>query len=296
VLALTRLGRREGAALVDRVVGGKPLPAEVAAQIVGKTDGVPLFVEELTKTVLESGLLTDAGDRFELVGPLRPLAIPSTLHDSVLARLDRLAAVKEVAPIGAALGREFAHALLAVVAERPEGELQTALDRPVAAELVYRSGAPPEATYGFKHALVQDAAYGTLLRSRRQQLHARIAEVLERQFPQSAEIPPELLAHHCTQAGLSEKAVDYWYRAGRQAMARSAMVEAAAQLTRALDLLTGWPAGHGRDQTELDLQIALGTALIAGNGFAAPETGDAYARAGVLARQHGDRARVLPVL
>ena len=175
--------------MVDRVVGDKALPDEVAAQIVAKTDGVPLFVEELTKTVLESGLLEDAGDRYELSGPLPPLAIPSTLHDSLLARLDRLAPVKEVAQIGAAIGREFSHALLAAVADRPEAELQAALDQLVSSELVFRRGTPPEATYSFKHALVQDAAYGTLLKSRRQQLHARIAQVLEEQFPETARSP-----------------------------------------------------------------------------------------------------------
>ena len=174
-----------------------------------KTDGVPLFVEELTKTVVESGLLTDAGDHYELAGPLPPLAIPSTLHDSLLARLDRLAPVKEVAQIGAVIGREFSHELLAAVAHRSEAELQAALDQLVASELVYRRGVPPDATYSFKHALVQDTAYGTLLKSRRQQLHTRIAQVLEEQFPGAPKTQPELLAHHCTQAGLVEKAVDY---------------------------------------------------------------------------------------
>ena len=197
-LALSRLGRREGAALVERVVRDKPLPDEVAAQIVAKTDGVPLFVEELTKTVLESGLLKDAGDHYELAGPLPPLALPSTLHDSLLARLDRLAPVKEIAQIGAALGREFSHGLLAAVADRPEAELQAALDQLVAAELVYRRGTPPDVTYSFKHALVQDAAYGALLKSRRQHLHARIAQVMEDQFPEIVETQPELLAQHYT--------------------------------------------------------------------------------------------------
>ena len=233
-LALTRLGRREGSAMIDRVVGNKVLPAEVAAQILAKTDGVPLFVEELTKAVLESGLLTDAGDRYYLAGPLPPLAIPSTLHESLLARLDRLAPVKEVAQIGAAIGREFGHGLLAAVADRPEAELQAALDQLVSSELIFRRGTPPEVTYSFKHALVQDAAYGTLLRSRRQQLHARIAMVLGEVFPDQAGATPELLAHHCTEAGLTAKAVDYWYRAGRQAMARSAMIEATVQLNSSL--------------------------------------------------------------
>ena len=226
-VALTRLGRRDGTAMVGQVVGDKALPDEVAAQIVGKTDGVPLFVEELTKAVLESGLLKDAGDRWELSGPLPPLAIPSTLHNSLLARLDRLAPVKEVAQIGAAIGREFSHALLAAVADRPEAELRTALDQLVSSELVFRRGAPPEATYSFKHALVQDAAYGTLLKSHRQHLHARIAKVLEEQFPEQAEPSPNsspTTAHRRAR----REAVDYWYRAGQQAMARSAMVEAVA--------------------------------------------------------------------
>jgi class 3 adenylate cyclase/predicted ATPase len=278
-LALARLGRREGAAMVERVVKDKPLPEEVAAQIVAKTDGVPLFVEELTKTVLESGLLTDAGDRWELSAPLPPLAIPATLHDSLLARLDRLAPVKEIAQIGAAIGREFSHALLAAVAGRPEPELEAALDQLVASELVYRRGTAPDATYSFKHALVQDAAYGTLLKSRRQHLHARIVDILERQFPETAETQPELLAHHSTQGGFTERAVDYWYQAGRQAMARSALVEAAAQLAQALDLLTGLPTGPQRDRKELDLQIALGAALIATKGWTVPEVGRTYARA-----------------
>jgi class 3 adenylate cyclase len=295
-LALTRLGRRDGAALVDRVVGNKALPAEVAAQIVAKTDGVPLFVEELTKTVLESGLLADAGDRYELSGPLPPLAIPSTLHDSLLARLDRLAPVKEIAQIGAAIGREFSHALLAAVADRPEAELQAALDRLVSSELVFRRGVPPEAMYSFKHALVQDAAYGTLLKSRRQQLHARIAEVLDEHFPETAEGQPEVLAHHYTHAGLFEKAVEFWYKAGRQSMARSAMVEASAQLTQALGILASVPSGPDRDQKELDLQVALGAALIATKGWAAPEVEKAHTRARELCTDEGQFPQLLAAL
>ena len=217
-LALARLGRREGAAMVDRVAGRKALPAEVAAQIVAKTDGVPLFVEELTKTVLESGLLQDAGDHWELAGRLPPLAIPATLHDSLLARLDRLGPAKEIAQIGAALGREFGHAVLAAVADRPDAEVQCALDQLVAAELIFRRGAPPNVTYSFKHALVQDAAYGTLLKSRRQHLHARIAQVMEEQFPEIVETQPELLAQHYTGAGLTEQAIVHWEKAGDRAI------------------------------------------------------------------------------
>jgi predicted ATPase len=177
-LTMSRLGRRQGADLVARVTGAKPLPTAIVEQIVARTDGVPLFVEELTKTVLESGLLTDEGDRYELTGPLPPLAIPTTLHDSLMARLDRLAPVKEVAQIGAVIGREFSHELLAAVASISANQLADALEQLISSELVFRRGAPPEATYTFKHALVQDAAYQSLLRSRRQQLHARIAETL----------------------------------------------------------------------------------------------------------------------
>jgi predicted ATPase/class 3 adenylate cyclase len=295
-LALTRLGRRHGVAMVEQVVRDKALPDEVAAQIVAKTDGVPLFVEELTKTVLESGLLKDAGDRYELAGPLPPLAIPATLHDSLLARLDRLAPVKEIAQIGAMIGREFSHALLAAVADWCEADLQTALDQLVQTELLFRRGSPPEATYSFKHALVQDAAYGTLLKRRRQHLHARIARVLEEQFSEQAEAQPELLAQHFSQAGLRNEAISYWQRAGESASTRSAQAEAVRHFKNALEQLEGLPESAARAGKELDLQIALGTALIAARGFAAPETGYAYARARVLARQHGNPARLFPVL
>jgi predicted ATPase len=295
-LALTRLGRREGAAMVELVVRNKTLPAEVAAQIAAKTDGVPLFVEELTKTVLESGLLRDAGDHYELSGPVPSLAIPSTLHDSLLARLDRLAPVKEIAQIGAALGREFPHALLAAVADRPEPELLSALDQLVAAELVFRRSASPETTYSFKHALVQDAAYGTLLKSRRQQLHARIAEVLETQFPETAATQPELLAYHCAQAGLAETAVGYWCRAGEQALARSAVAEAAAQLHNGLELVKDLPEGANPRSRELELQTALGRAMLGAKGWAAPETGRAYTRARELCDLLGETKERFPVL
>jgi predicted ATPase len=295
-VALTRLGRREGAAMVDKVVGDKVLPVEVSAQIVAKTDGVPLFVEELTKAVLESGLLEDRGDRYELAGPLPPFAIPATLHDSLLARLDRLAPVKEIAQIGAAIGREFSYALLAAVADRPEAELQIALGRLVSSELVFRRGAPPEAIYSFKHALVQDAAYGTLLKSRRQQLHARIVEVLEEQFPETADTQPERLAYHCTQAGLVPKAIDWWSKAGRQAIARSAGAEGVAQFQKGLELLVALPYGRERGRRELELQVALGGALLDVKGWAAAEVGRAYTRARELCGELGDEAHLFPVL
>jgi class 3 adenylate cyclase len=291
-LQLIRLGQREGAAMVDRVVGEKALPDEVTAHIVVKTDGVPLFVEELTKAVLESGLLADAGDHYELSGPLPPLAIPATLHDSLLARLDHLAPVKEVAQIGAAIGREFPHALLAAVTDRPEAQLRDALDQLVSSELVFRRGTPPEAIYSFKHALVQDAAYGTLLRSRRQQLHARIAQVLEERFPDIVESQPALLAHHFTEAGLTADAVDCRCRAARLAVAQSAHLEAIAEATMGLEALAGLPDGPERRRQELDLQLALGRGFLIAKGEAAPETGAAYSRAVDLCASRWDRADV----
>src|SRR5262249_33758525 len=194
--ALTRLGRREGVTLVERSAGGKMLPAEILEQILARTDGVPLFLEELTKTIIESGLLREEDWHYALDGALPPLAIPTTLHDSLMARLDRLAPVREVAQIGAAIGREFSYPLLSAVARTPNDRLTEALDRLVRAELVFGRGEPPAAVYTFKHALVQEAAYASLLRERRRQLHARIAQALEGGFPEVAETQPELVAHH----------------------------------------------------------------------------------------------------
>ena len=206
-MALQRLPPAQVEAMIARVTGGTALPPEVVAQIVAKTDGVPLFVEELTKTILESGLLRDAQGHYELTGPLPPLAIPATLQDSLIARLDRLATVKAVAQLGAVLGRTFAYAVLQAVSPLDEVALQQALARLVEAELLYQRGVPPQATYLFKHALIQEAAYQSLLKSTRQQSHQRIAHVLEQQFPETAATQPELLARHCTEAGLNEQAV-----------------------------------------------------------------------------------------
>jgi class 3 adenylate cyclase len=270
-LTMSRLGRRQGADLVARVTGEKLLPAAIVEQIVARTDGVPLFVEELTKTVLESGLLTDAGDHYQLAGPLPPLAIPTTLHDSLMARLDRLAPVKEVAQIGAVIGREFAHGLLAAVSPLPEDKLGDALDQLVASELVFRRGTPPEATYSFKHTLVQDAAYQSLLKSNRQQLHARIVEALEQGFPDIGETGPEVLARHLTDAGLAERAIPYWREAGSRAVACSANTEAIGHLTRALEMIGSLPEKVARDELELELCIETFGPLIAVRGYGAPE-------------------------
>jgi predicted ATPase len=214
--------------MIGYITGGKALPKEIAEQIIERTDGVPLFIEELTKSVVESGLVTEAGNRFAAAGPITLLAIPTSLHASLLARLDRLAPTREVAQIGAVLGRSFSHELISAVAQMPQQKLDEALEQLVRAELIFRRGTPPDAEYTFKHALVQDAAYSTLLRSRREQLHARIAATIEDRFRDVATAQPALLAQHCAEAGLAEKAVGYWLKAGQQALARSAMTEAVA--------------------------------------------------------------------
>jgi class 3 adenylate cyclase/predicted ATPase len=273
MLTLDRLAWRDRTALVEQIAGGRALPDEVVDQIIDRTDGVPLFIEELTKNVLESGV--------PLVG------IPTSLHDSLMARLDRLASVRRVAQIGAAIGREFSYALLHTVSRLPEDELQSALNRLVASELVFQRGTPPEAVYSFKHALVQDAAHGSLLRSSRQQLHAQIADALATHFPELMDSQPELFAQHYAEAGLVEKSVAYWDRAGRRSAARSAVAEAAAQFQKALDQLPLLPDNRERQRHELELRSNLGATLLVVKGFAAPEAGHAYARARELWEQIG---------
>jgi class 3 adenylate cyclase/predicted ATPase len=284
-VTLNRLQRRQATEMTGRVAHGKALPPEVVEQVVVKTDGVPLFVEELTKMVLESGLLQEREERFELTGPLPPLAIPATLHDSLMARLDRLAAVKAMAQLGATLGREFPYELLQAVSPWDEETLQRGLQQLVAAEFLYQRGLPPQATYLFKHALIQEAAYQSLLRSTRQRYHQRIAQVLEARFPEVCETQPELLAHHYTEAGLNAQALGYWQRAGERAVQRSAYVEATAHLTRGLEVLTALPNTPERTQRALDLQLTLGPALMALKGFGAPEVEQTYTQAYELCQQ-----------
>jgi class 3 adenylate cyclase/predicted ATPase len=295
MLALTRLDRRDRTALVEQIAGDKALPDEVVGQIADRTDGVPLFVEELTKSVLESDLLREEADRYVLDRALPPLAIPTTLHDSLMARLDRLAWVRHVAQIGAAIGREFSYALLRAVSGLPEDELRASLARLVASELVFQRGTPPDAVYTFKHALVQDAAHGSLLRSSRQQLHAQIAEVLETHSPELTDSQPELFAQHYAEAGLVEASVTYWGKAGHSSVARWAMVEAAAQFQKGLDQLSLLPDDPKRQRHELQLRSALGGVLQAVKGFAAPETGLAYARARELWELLGSPSESLQV-
>jgi predicted ATPase len=278
-LALNRLDRHDRMALATQIASGKALPGEVAEQIVDRTDGVPLFVEELTKSVLESGLLGEEADRYVLDRALPPFAIPTSLQDSLMARLDRLASVRLVAQIGAAIGREFSYALLRAVSRLSDDELEAALARLVASELVFQRGTPPDVVYSFKHALVQDAAHGSLLRSSRQQLHAQIAEALETDFPELIDSRPELLAQHYSEAGLVEKSMAYWGKAGHSSAARSAMAEAAAQFQKALGQLALLPETPECQRQELEFCSSWGAALRFVKGLAAPETGRAYARA-----------------
>ena len=288
-LALNRIGRRQSAQLVEAVAAGKTLPADVLEQIVARTDGVPLFVEELTKAVLESGLLREDEDRFVLSRPLPPLAIPATLRDSLLARLDRLGSAKELAQIGSVVGREFGFEIVSALSSLSEAACGEGLRELLASQLVHQRGMAPRPTYIFKHALVQEAAYGTILISRRQQLHAECAHVLEERFPEYPNEKPEVLAHHYTEAGLIERAVDLWLAAGQRAVERSANLEAIGHLTKGLALLQTQPAGQDRDRRELQLQNRLGPPLMACRGYAASETGEAFRRALDLSERLGDR-------
>jgi class 3 adenylate cyclase/predicted ATPase len=295
-LTLSRLTRRHALAIVDKVTSGKALPPEVLDQILNKTDGIPLFVEELTKTVIESDLLADAGDHFELPGPLPSLAIPATLHDSLLARLDRLGRGKEVAQIGAVLGASFSYELLAKVSVQPEPELRACLEELVQSELVFRRGTPPEAIYSFKHALVHDAAYESLLKSRRQQLHARIAAVLEKHFLETIATEPEVLARHLSQGGLHHRAVEYWRKAGEIAVRRSANIEAIAHFSKALEALEAQPDSRARSEEELALQMAVAVPLNATKGNSGIEAERAYSRALALCEELGKLDELFPIL
>ena len=281
-LTLNRLTERDVDAMIERVIGNKQLPESIRRDINERTDGIPLFVEEMTKAVLEA---EGEGTARLTAAAIPSPAVPATLHASLMARLDRLGAAKEVAEVGAAIGREFPQALLAAVVRKPEAELNSALGRLVAAGLLFPRGIRPHMTYLFKHALVQDAAYGTLLREQRRALHAKIAETLERQFGEVAENQPELLARHCTEAGLIEKAVGYRGKAGQRSLARSALVEAAEQLTRALNQIATLPPTPEQRREQIKLQVDLITPLGYLKGFAAPETKETLERARILIKQ-----------
>ena len=295
-MTLNHLSHTQVEQIVASITEGKSFPNEVIQQIIAKTDGVPLFIEELTKAILESGQLKALDGHYELIGAFSTFAIPATLHDLLMARLDRLVSAKGIAQLAAVIGRQFAFALLHAVSQLDAATLQRELERLVEAELVYQRGVPPQSTYVFKHVLFQDAAYESLLKSTRQQYHQRIAQVLEEQFPETAEAQPELLAHHYTEAGLTEKAVSYWHKAGQSAVQRSAHVEAIAHLRQGLALLQTLPETVERTQREVDLLIALGASLIATKGQADPEVQQTYTHARQLCQYLDNPHQLSPIL
>lgn len=291
-LALNRFGRSQTMAMVERLSAGSRLPSELFEEIVKRTDGVPLFVEELTKTVLESELLRQTKDGYVLEGSLSSVTIPTSLHDSLMARLDRHQPVKEVAQTAASIGRDFDYRMLSAISPLPDSELANALTHLVEAELVFCRGEPPDATYTFKHALVRDAAYDSLLRSTRQQIHARIFAALEEVAPHSAEI----IAHHATEAGFTEHAVTYWFLAGELARSHSANFEAIAHLRRGISLASELADEQKRARYELNLQFSLGGAYLQMKGHSAPEVEGAFARARELCVRVGDAPELVPTL
>jgi predicted ATPase len=283
-LTLNRLARRDIETVIDNVVGNKLIPANIRQDIIKRTDGIPLFVEEMTKAVLETGSDIAAG-RTTASTSSSTLAVPASLQASLMARLDRLGSAKEVAQVGAAIGREFSHALLAAVMHERQVELNSALDRLMDAGLLFRQGAQQHTTYLFKHALVQDAAYSTLLREPRRTLHVRIAAALESQLPEIAENQPELMARHCTEAGQIEKAMDLWGKAGQRSLQRSALPEAVEQFNRALAQIAVLPSSPALRRTQINLQVALITPLFHVRGYSAPETKAAVEQARLLLEQ-----------
>jgi predicted ATPase len=270
-LNLSKLTRAQSAAIISTLVGGRALPAALLEQILTRTDGVPLFVEELTQSILESGELREAGERYDYAGSARAVTIPATLRDSLMARLDRFTPVKEIAQIGAVIGREFSYELIAAVAPMPQAQLDDSLARLCESGLAFRRGTPPDALYTFKHALVQDAAYDSLLKSRRGELHGRIARVIEQRFLNIKATEPEVVAHHLTEAGLAEAAIPLWQAAGELALKRVALTEAISHLNRGLALIPALSWSSERDADELELRIRLGTAWVALRGWAAAE-------------------------
>jgi tetratricopeptide (TPR) repeat protein/ABC-type transport system involved in cytochrome c biogenesis ATPase subunit len=295
-LTLGRLDHDDVENMVTRVTGGRVLPIEVMKQIVAKTDGNPLFVEELTRTVLEAGILVEDAEGYRLEGPLPPLAIPETLQDSLMARLDRLAPVREIAQIGAAIGREFSYPLMRALVGGDETALKHGLAELEQAGLMFRRGEPPEAVYSFKHALVRDAAYESLLKSRRQQLHGQIARTLEKKFPDIVASQPEIVAHHFTEAGLVEPAIDYWLKAGHLALSRSANAEAVKHLRQGIELTRALAPSPERVRKELDFCLALGPAMAATEGYATPETLRVFSHARDLLGDGGTLTEQMTVL
>jgi predicted ATPase len=295
-LNLSKLTRTQSAAMVSTLAGGKALPETLLEQILTRTDGVPLFVEELTKSILESGELTEAGGHYDYAGAARAVTIPATLRDSLMARLDRFMPVKEIAQIGAAIGREFSYELIAAVAPMPAAQLDDALVQLSASGLAFRRGTPPDAVYSFKHALVQDAAYDSLLKSRRRGLHGKIAHVIEARFPNITATEPEVLAHHLTAASLAEAAIPLWQAAGDLALKRMALAEAIVHLNRGLELISTVPWSWQRDASELGLRSLLGTAWQALKGWTSPEVWTSLHPALALAKSLERHDALAPIL
>src|SRR6202048_745186 len=282
--------------MAGRPSGGRPLPGEVVDHIVAKADGVPLYVEELTKAIFGAGVLEASGDAYVLTGALAQLHIPETLQDSLMARLDRAPRLREVAQLGAVLGREFSYDMINALGGLEEQTLQSGLGHLVVDELLYQRGRPPRSRYLFKHALIQDAAYQSLLKRTRQQYHERAAKLLEDLFPELASTQPELVAHHYTEANCPAQALAYWHSAGAAAASRSANIEAVDQFRRGLALVEALPDMRERVERELDLQMALGPALVATKSYSHPDIGRTYARASELCRQLDDHSREFTTL
>ncbi|MGE0684735.1 MAG: adenylate/guanylate cyclase domain-containing protein [Candidatus Binatia bacterium] len=295
-LSVSRLGRRHVETMAANVAGGNTLPPQVVRRLMKTTDGVPLFVEEFTKMIVESGSLQLKDGQYELTGPLPTVVIPATLHDSLMARLDRLSTVKEVAQLGATIGREFPYEVLRAISPLDDGILQQELEKLVEADLLYQHGFPPQATYVFKHALIREAAYQSLLRSTRQQHHRQIAQVLLERFPELADTQPELLAHHYTEADLLPQAIPMWLKAGRKAIARFANEEAISHFGKGRELLALLPTTPERIRQEIELCVTLGGPLIVTKGYAAPEVAAVYTRARALCGQIGETPEAFPAL
>jgi predicted ATPase len=295
-LTLGHLLPAQVAQLATQVAGGKPLPPAVLEQLVAKTEGVPLLVEELTEMVLASGLVREEADRYVLSGPLPPLALPPTVQAALVARLEQLGEAQAVAQVGVVWGRGFTEAQLQAVAPLDQRRLDQALARLVAADVLREVLLPPRMIYVFNHALLQEAAYASLPLARRQQVHGQVAQVLAERFPETVATQPELVAYHYTEAGVREQAIAYWQRAGQQARQRSAYLETVRHLTTALELLATLPDTPARAQQELDLRIALGSALNVTKGTSAPEVAQTYARARALCTQVGEAPHLFPIL
>jgi class 3 adenylate cyclase/tetratricopeptide (TPR) repeat protein len=295
-MGLSKFTRTQSTALVSSVASGKALPDDLLEQILARTDGVPLFVEELTKSIIESGELKDAGDRYDYAGNTRAVTIPATLRDSLMARLDRHMPVKEIAQIGATIGRKFSYELIAAVSPIRQAKLDEALDQLTESGLAFCKGTRPDVTYTFKHALVRDAAYDSLLKTRRQELHGKIARVIAERFPESRDTEPELLAHHLSAARDAEAAIPLWKKAGELALKRMALNEAISHLNHGLELVATRPHSSERDASELPLRTALGTALVALKGWPAADVAANFSRALPLAKSLGRNDAMVHIL